>query len=108
VAKTTEYPVVENYDLAGSYIYPLWLRIELADGRLVFRQCHFYIVSDSNNVDMFRVVPGGGKMERFSIINNVDSVDEVEGPPEPDPAPVDAGVAVEVAAKAPDSADLPF
>lgn len=82
-------PEVESYDLSNAYLYPIWLRIECY-GRVIWRQCHFYLVSTENNVDLYRAVSGENKMTRFACFNNVQSVDEVDGPPEPEAAPTTA------------------
>ena len=71
-------PEVESYDLYSNYLNTTWLRIQL-DGRVLFRQCHAYLASADNNVDLFRI--NSAKLERFAYFNGVSSVEEVNGPP---------------------------
>jgi len=104
MATPKDFPIVDDYGLSGTYVYTTWLRIEVYS-KLLFRLCHGYNVTGDNNVDLYRV-NSHGKMERFAYFNSVSSVEEVDGPPEPDPVPSPA--AVEAPETATKNDDYPF
>ena len=79
---------------SAGYLYPIWLRIETESGRVVFRQCHFYLVNAENCVDLFKVTISG-RLEKFAYLNNVRAVEEVDGPPEVEAPPQPAIAVVE-------------
>jgi hypothetical protein len=74
---------------SAGYVYAIWVRIETESGRVIFRQCHFYIVNAENCVDLFKVSLSG-RLEKFAYLNNVRAVEEVDAPPAVEPPPTPA------------------
>ena len=81
-------PRIEKVVDGSVYIGPIWLRIDLGC-RVIYRNCHYYIVGADGVLDLLRADKPYGELKKFTFFNNVSSVEEVDGPPADDVPPVE-------------------
>jgi hypothetical protein len=75
---------VEQSSLSTAYLSPKWVRIAFDRTEVIFRQCHFFVTTAYGGADLFRQ-SANISLERFASYNNVMLIEEVDGPPIPDP-----------------------
>jgi hypothetical protein len=82
-------PRIGPSTLTTAYLKPKWVRVVMKsqlEAVVVVRQCHYYHASSDGTADLFRQ---SESMEfvRFASYNNVMLIEEVDGPPIPEPEP---------------------